>query len=69
MADDTTPVEIGSSDGASGKNRWRQVVVGVLVVAGLGLGTWQVVDLHHEVSDLQTQMPSSLAIPRAAGFG
>ena len=61
MADDKTPVRIGSSDRASGKRRWLRIAAGLLVVAVLGFGTWQVVELHREVSDLQAQNQSQQA--------
>jgi multidrug efflux pump subunit AcrA (membrane-fusion protein) len=61
MADDKTPVRIGSSDRASGKHRWLNISAGIVVVAVLRVGTWQVVELHHEASDLQTQNQSQQA--------
>jgi hypothetical protein len=55
---DTTPLENGNSDHASGKRRWLCTLAGILVVALLGVGVWQVVELHRQVSDLQTRNQS-----------
>ena len=61
MALDKTPPEIGGSDSLSGQHRWLRITAGMVVVAVLAVGTWQVVEVHHEVSDLQTQNQSQQA--------
>jgi hypothetical protein len=48
VSESTSPVRTKS-------RRWPILVVGVLVVAALGVGAWQVVQLRHDVSDLQAQ--------------
>ena len=58
VALDKTPPETGGSDSLSGQHRWLRITAGMVVVAVLAVGTWQVVELHHEVSDLQTQSHS-----------
>jgi hypothetical protein len=37
------------------RSRWLIVVSCVLLVAVIGVGAWQVVDLHHRVSTLESQ--------------
>jgi len=56
-----TPPETGGSDRASREHRWQRITAGIVVVAVLAVGAWQVVELHHEVSDLQTQSQSQQA--------
>ena len=61
MAHDMTPPETGGSDRAFREHRWLRITAGIVVVALLAVGAWQVVELHHEVSDLQTQSQSQQA--------
>lgn len=52
MDPDTTDPPSGSSDDKR-KRRWPLVLAGLLVVTAVAVGTWQMVDMHRQISDLQ----------------
>ena len=68
MSDPNEPVGTVSDEPAKGrrprKHRLLHAVGLVLLCAVIGLGTWQLIVLHNEVSSLQSQNHSQQALAR-----
>jgi hypothetical protein len=49
------PYEIETNSNETRRHRWPFAVAGLLLIVIIGVGAWQMVDMHHQISELQTQ--------------